>query len=161
MKLFQFQKIMEVVKQNPSDDELYSSIKLIFNKKDITQQQVLDLIEDVKSERVYKVGKYILIGRKIFKITTDILMDSASDYASYEHMLLTYKENPYPIYHKLISVYLKPLFGKKNLEKTSNYIQKHLTLKKSKSLYFFLSKKEQKDFYNIRTYLLKQSRMTS
>lgn len=163
LKLFQYQKLMEILSTTTDEDVMVDEFLQIFNKtkSDISQKEILDLISSVKNFKKVNIGKYIRVKNKIFIIQTDLLYDTASNYAAFENILLTNKDNPTPALHYIIAIYLRPLFGKYNMDKIAKYIQKNMDNNTAQSLYFFLSKKERKLFYNMRTYLLKQSLMTT
>lgn len=156
MKLKKIQQLVQLL--NEEGDNFAAKVGDVLGK-DITQEEVLKLINKISDIKEKKVRKYILIGRRVFKITDDLLMDSASDYATYENLLMSNRENPISALHNIISIYLKPLFRKKNQVKTSKYILEHMDYSDAMSVYRYLKKKEMKHFYRMRTFLLKQSRM--
>jgi len=143
-------KVQSLINSVNNDDEFSNQLS------SITQQEYLDLINGVGIKEIS--SRYILIGSRIFRITDNLLYDSASDYASFENLLMSNKDNIIPELHRIISVYLKPLFRKKDYNKTSEYIIKHSSYEKAFSIYLYLKKKEMKHFYRMRIISLVKSR---
>lgn len=116
------------------------------------------MIENIKEYSPRRIGKIVFIGWLPYLITDNLLLDSVDKYAKYESLFLTNHKEPYATMHETLSVYIRPLIHRETQSKTAKRIQRHMDADLAKSLYFFLSKKEQKQFKNIRLYILKQNR---
>ena len=160
MKIFEYQYIHSL--DSGATDYEFKIIEYLKIDQSQSWDKVKKDIEDHLKINPREIRhKYLKIGRRIFKIQKEFLQSSFEQFVRLD-MLLAEEDNVKNL-HKLLAIYVRPLFSKFNLktqDKIENYLL-NLDMSIAQGLIVFFSLNATKSLRNINISYLNQMKETS